>query len=936
MSRTLFALALGMALVLAGVPALADWSPQDGHKMHFPQLPDEQGWDVNAGNPVVLADDWRCSESGAVTKVHFWGSWRDVNGDGNGDVGTITAFLVRFWSDVPDPDGAGPLYSHPGSMLWQGEFSSFAVVPIDPPTLEAWFDPSKDPDVVVPNDHHEYFQYNLDLMQTPQMPFIQTAGQIYWMSVTAIVQPGGLPYEWGWKSTIDHFNDDAVWAMDGLFNWTDIYEPPRVNEFNVTLNPDGTFGGGGGTNAYGQGWYQYPQSGWWNIWFYDNPFTYEHTKVGMVQGMIMPVDPGQPSLVTVAINWSTDAWSLQQPPPSGPPLPGIDESLYIGRQIIYSGPVPLTGIEIYEPIQLAYNPEWISIDVMGNNFVLGNGNISHECYRTSLDLAFVIQGNPPTGSCCFPDGTCLVMTQVACLATTGNQYAGDGTTCLGDNNGNGVDDACEQFVPTGACCFDNGTCLVRTQSACAAAGGTYSTDGSVCQGDANQNGVDDACEGTVQMGACCYGDPTNPSCVTTTSTVCGQQYNGTWYSGQNCATYTCPVSPEPIKWEQPPDLSPNGVDVKATSPLLLADDFLCVTKGPIVKVDVYASWYHDVLPGANPLSVNFTLSLHTDIPDPDGAGPGYSMPGPPLCIRHFMPGEFTAVPVNMVEIPEGYYDPSLPYFETPADFTCWKYTFQIMDPCWVQSGTEQQPVVYWLDVQAQPLTQDATFGWKSSRNHWNDDAVWTQGPEPSQGPWGELRYPQPHPMSPQSIDLAFAVYTVKDTCASQYPGDFDNSGTITISDLSALIAFVQGVGGPPSVHANGDFNGDCRINEYDITDLTNYLASGSPLPVDCTCQEPYPLRSCCIGKIGNANCSPDSESPTIGDISVMIDAKFITGSCIESGPGANIRCIAEADANLSGGASPTCVDITIGDISMLIDCLFITGEPPFVRNDCAQ
>jgi hypothetical protein len=975
MAKTLFAVVVGMAIMLNALPAAADWSPQDGHKMHFPQLPDEQGWDVNAVTPVVLADDWRCSETGPVTKVHFWGSWRDVTGDGVGDVGVISSFIIRFWSDVPDPDGTGSLFSHPGSMLWQGEVNAFNVVPIDPPTLEAWFDPSKDPDVVVPNDHDAYFQYNLDLTQLPQLPFIQTVGQVYWISVSAIVQPGTLPYEWGWKSTIDHFNDDAVWAMEGLFNWTEMYEPPRVNNFNARLNVDGTLAGGNGTNAFGSGWYFYPQSGWYNIWFYDNPFTFGHTKVGQVQCMVVPADPLLPAMVTVAINWSTSSWSQQQPAPTGPPLPGVDEGLYIGRQIIYQGPVLPTGVEIYQPILLQYNPEWVSIDIMGSNVVIMNGVISHECYRTSLDLAFVIQGNAPTGACCYPDGSCANLTQAACIAS-GGLYAGNGSACTGDLDGNGVDDACEQVtpkgaccmpdgtclvrtpidcsnaggthmgigvlcqgdlnqngvddacetvVPTGACCFDNGSCLVRTQAACAAAGGTYSTDGSVCQGDLNQNGVDDACEGSVQMGACCFGDPTNPSCVTTTATLCAQLHAGTWHSGQDCATYACPASPEPLKWEQKPDLTPFGVDVKATFPMLLADDFQCVTTGPIVKVDVYASWYHDILPGGNPLNVGFTLSLHADIPDPDGTGPGYSMPGPPLCIRNFMPGEFVAVPVNMVEIPEGYYDPSLPYFETPADFTCWKYTFQIMDPCWVQSGTEQHPMVYWLDVQAQPLGQDATFGWKTSRNHWNDDAVWTQGPEPSQGPWLELRYPQPHPMSPQSIDLAFAIYTRADTCAQQYPGDFDNNGIINANDLTALTAFVAGIGSPPPVHANGDFNGDCRINSYDVTDLTNYLASGAPLPVDCTCQEPYPFRDCCIGKVGNVNLDP-TEKVTISDISMLIDHLFISGVALP--------CHTEADVNQSGGTSPADKDITISDISILIDYLFITGPDTYVLKTC--
>ena len=73
-----------------------------------------------------------------------------------------------------------------------------------------------------------------------------------------------------------------------------------------------------------------------------------------------------------------------------------------------------------------------------------------------------------------------------------------------------------------------------------------------------------------------------------------------------------------------------------------------------------------------------------------------------------------------------------------------------------------------------------------------------------------------------------------------------------------------------------------------------------------------------MGRVGDANGSGDDE-PTIGDISVMIDAKFISVSC-----DGLIACPAEADVNRSGGAVPACEDITIGDISVLIDYLFIS------------
>ncbi len=78
-------------------------------------------------------------------------------------------------------------------------------------------------------------------------------------------------------------------------------------------------------------------------------------------------------------------------------------------------------------------------------------------------------------------------------------------------------------------------------------------------------------------------------------------------------------------------------------------------------------------------------------------------------------------------------------------------------------------------------------------------------------------------------------------------------------------------------------------------------------------------RHCCVGQVGDANGSGE-DIPTIGDISVMIDALFISADM------GVIACLAEADINQSGGGDPLPNDITIGDISILIDYLFITGQ----------
>ena len=76
---------------------------------------------------------------------------------------------------------------------------------------------------------------------------------------------------------------------------------------------------------------------------------------------------------------------------------------------------------------------------------------------------------------------------------------------------------------------------------------------------------------------------------------------------------------------------------------------------------------------------------------------------------------------------------------------------------------------------------------------------------------------------------------------------------------------------------------------------------------------------CCTDRVGDAN-GLGGDEPSIGDVSVMIDAKYITGTCAGI-----LNCLAEADINQSGGIDPTCDDISLGDIAILIDYLFITG-----------
>jgi len=90
----------------------------------------------------------------------------------------------------------------------------------------------------------------------------------------------------------------------------------------------------------------------------------------------------------------------------------------------------------------------------------------------------------------------------------------------------------------------------------------------------------------------------------------------------------------------------------------------------------------------------------------------------------------------------------------------------------------------------------------------------------------------------------------------------------------------------------------------------------------------YTVIACCEGRVGDANGSGD-DAPTISDVSTLIDAKFIAGTCE-----GKIQCLTEADVNQSGGISPTCDDLTISDISSLIDYLFITGPETATLPEC--
>jgi len=234
---------------------------------------------------------------------------------------------------------------------------------------------------------------------------------------------------------------------------------------------------------------------------------------------------------------------------------------------------------------------------------------------------------------------------------------------------------------------------------------------------------------------------------------------------------------DPAKWVQRPDLTDHGMDVHVSATEfqgnMVADDYECTDPGPVTNVHLWGSWKNDQLPGllnGTPTAVQFRLLFFSDVPAADSPT-GYSMPGDLLWSGLFTStggigaaGSFTAREYA-TGLNEGWYDPRFGQYDPNGDTICWQYNFRLgagMFPTepFVQEGTPDNPMTYWLGVVAFPF-EDMTggqlsglFGWKTSIDHWNDDATYgyvLSGQYPED--WVELH----HPTGGESLDMAFVI-----------------------------------------------------------------------------------------------------------------------------------------------------------------------------------
>lgn len=290
------------------------------------------------------------------------------------------------------------------------------------------------------------------------------------------------------------------------------------------------------------------------------------------------------------------------------------------------------------------------------------------------------------------------------------------------------------------------------------------------------------------------------------------------------AQSSCAIS----KWIQLPDETKNGIDIRmdrvpGAIPRTLADDFLCEQTGPITCVKFWGSWYRDNNAANNSSKGQLDLihlSIHSDVPavfDAAGVEIEHSHPGNLLWEWEFGPSSFTEA-LHLDLCPdsgnpdtcsgEGFWDPTgestygLTYI-AQADFRIWQYTVEIPTSlAFVQEGTAVDPIVYWLDIYVVINGADGVdreFGWKTSIDHFNDNAVF----DIIGTGWAELIYPPGNSLVDQDIDLAFEINTSQDIppteacCYKEINADGSVSiicADLTVADCLAKNGIPQGVG----------------------------------------------------------------------------------------------------------------------------------------------
>jgi hypothetical protein len=687
-------------LVVAATPAKADWPNTNATK--WVQMPNAQnGLDVLATQlpgrqPVILADDFLCIDTGPIFDIHIWASWL-----GDQPV-QDTVITLGIWSDQPKTtNSAGQVTpSHPDRLLWSETFAPGQyVMQYWMSSQEQFWDPDMGPNGILGPDH-AIWQYNF----YPTNVFVQqgtTAAPVtYWLSMTAVAgavgTAAGPPF--GWKTSDTNWNDNAVFghlATNGipLGDWQELFNPtlpaaPVSLDLAFALTTSSTL-----TNpppAPTNKWLQPPNT--------ENGMDVRATMPDILADDFLCTMAGTITNIQIWTSWLSDM---------------VDSNATFTLGIWSDVPAAATAgaVTFSHPGLLLWSQTF------------GPGAYSFTLYANGQETFYDPNAAPPGGI-----------------------IGSDTKVWLYDFNP--AQPFCQQGSPNGPVVY--WLSMTARPTTGALTGWKTST----------LHWNDDAVHGHVTATGTALGDwmdmhnPTSGASLDLSFLI----NNGP--PGPDCDSNQVP------KFVQWPDKSSQGLDVEDVTNKILGDDFLCKSVGPIDGVTVWGSWLNNLVDS----NATFQLGLWTDVPAVTNAATNApSHPGRLLCTETFLPPQTIGTSVQRYQyglyasnLQETFYNPDLAGTSgfIGADTEIWRYDFYPQNMCWKQRGEPVAPEVYWISLSEIPSPSPAGssqlfFGWKTSTNHYGDDAVvgHLDTNNNALGDWKDMHDPR----TSNSLDLSFEL-----------------------------------------------------------------------------------------------------------------------------------------------------------------------------------
>ncbi|UCG59468.1 MAG: LamG domain-containing protein [Phycisphaerales bacterium] len=676
-------------------PGDCDWQVGDPHKMHFPQLPDPDGWDMDITEPHVSADDWKCSETGPVTDIHFWYSW----------LGDRVGIIDNVHASIHADDRSGS-YSKPGELLWSrdfgpGEFNLCLYGEGDQGFIQH-VDAAGGGLLAHFNDHQNIYQ--CDIVGIPD-PFVQREGNIYWLDISIKLRDRERT-RIGWKTSREHFEDFAVGdsPSGGWGVWVD----PAGNSLDLAFVITGDGGGPGERLEFGdapEAALAYPSicvQGAFPTCINVGPAGWiQHNNFGAYFGPRVDFElDGNAGLCPL---FNPNTYNRDECSQDG------DAGLITPAAYTITGPI---GSETVVPCiasQTAALGRVCDMAVWGANVDIDvhNHMPSGTIGYVNVLMDFNRDGSWPGSTTCPGTPPTIASEHVLVNFPVPNPYDGP-LSALNPPN-----------FQIGAYPGYVWTRFTITEKPVAAATAPWNGEGKFEDGESEDYLL--------------YIRPVK------------KPFDCDWHAGDS----------HKMHWPQLPDLSPTGMDVDMFwTPL--ADDFRCSETGPVRDIHIWGSFADDCLPPQGVGGLTFQLTIYSNVPE-DPLIP-WSRPGEPLWTRQFNPCEYTVRQVADDAV-EDWYDPATQLYRPANHFKAYQYNFCITDddPFIQKEGTIYWLEV--KDIQPEGEEARYTFGWKttSPELHYMDDAVWFN-PDPAvPGGWLPLKYPPGHRYAGQTIDLAFVI-----------------------------------------------------------------------------------------------------------------------------------------------------------------------------------